>query len=100
MRAFAAALAQWRAAGHVAYDVRTPNDIATYYYSSTGVYLSNDPTILPGAAMPDSAKALLLASILLSVASGAAGLGVMGINHTVGELRDASAGLVTNSQGR
>ena len=99
---FAAARAQWAANGHAAYDVRTPNDIATFFFSTTnaGVYLSGSPIVLPGVALPDAAKTILLGSILAGAAAGPIGLAVMGLDHTMGALRDASTGLGLDDQGR
>lgn len=65
---YAAAMANWIVNGHIIQDVRTPNDIATFYYPNApyGDYLSNltgqPVTMLPGAVMPDFLKAVLLFS--------------------------------------
>lgn len=64
---YEAALAKYIADGHAVDDIRTPNDIATFYYSreSAGIYLSDktgqDVTMLPGAFMPAAIKTALLA---------------------------------------
>lgn len=95
------ALQKWLDDGHIVADVRTQNDIATYYYNNLykGFYLSASPTMLPGAAIPDPVKFSLLASTFTGSPAGLVGLGIMGSDHTMGNLRDASAGLGLDQEG-
>lgn len=90
---YEAALARYVAEGHTVQDIRTPNDIATYFYSrdSAGMYLSEQTdqaiTMLPGAYMPTAIKTLLLAGATPF------GLAALGIDHTMGALSSAQDGL-------
>jgi hypothetical protein len=58
-------IADYHAAGRVISDVRTPNDIATFFYQAPlwGPYLSQQTgqpiTYLPGAYLPEAAKTVL-----------------------------------------
>lgn len=91
---FAAALAAWRVNNRVE-DVRTPNDVATWYYSSIyrGTYLSENPTVLPGVPLSAEAKNAVLAIAAAAPPVGVLFLILTGSAHTVGALRDAATGL-------
>ncbi|MFJ4294387.1 hypothetical protein ACIP1U_32205, partial [Cupriavidus sp. NPDC089707] len=90
---YEAAMARYAAAGHNVQDIRTPNDIATFYYSrdSAGVYLSEQTdqpiTILPGTFMPEAFKTILLAGATPF------GLATFGMDHTMGALFAGQQGL-------
>ncbi|GAB6852808.1 hypothetical protein JCM10599A_66120 [Paraburkholderia kururiensis] len=86
-------IAAWQANGHVVSDVRTANDIATFFYQAPGwgPYLSQTTgqaiTYLPGAHLPDALKTVALTGLLpLS-------LPAFGLDHTMGSLFGASVGL-------
>jgi hypothetical protein len=86
-------ISAWQAAGHVVSDIRTPNDIATFFYQAPvwGPYLSQATgqsiTYLPGAYLPEALKTVALTGLLpLS-------LPAFGLDHTMGSLFAAQAGL-------
>jgi len=86
-------IAAWQAADHAVSDVRTPNDIATFFYQAPvwGPYLSQATgqqiTYLPGAYLPEALKTAALTGLLpLS-------LPAFGLDHTMGSLFAAQAGL-------
>lgn len=97
--AYRAAISAWQASGRSLDDVRTPNDIATWYYPNTfyGDYLSSKlgqgPTMLPGADIPDSLKTALL----LSGYGTAFSLAGFGMDHTMGSIIDTATGLGVDS---
>lgn len=90
---YEAALVRYAAAGHNVHDIRTPNDIATFYYGrdSTGVYLAEltdqQVTMLPGTFMPEAFKTILLAGATPF------GLATFGMDHTMGALFAGQQGL-------
>jgi hypothetical protein len=96
-----AALARYQASGRQVHDVRTPNDIATYAYEGVmqNQYLSRHigagPALLPGAAVPDLLKTVLIASKVGTLPATA----LMGRDHTMGALVDAQHGLSMGAQG-
>ncbi len=96
-----AALARLQASGRQVHDIRTPNDIATYAYEGVmqNQYLSRHvgpgPALLPGAAIPDLLKTVLLASRVGTLPAAA----LMGRDHTMGALVDAQHGLTMGRQG-
>lgn len=99
---FDAALEAYRASGRQVHDVRTPNDIATFYYDGVlqNQYLSRQtgqpPTMLPGAAMPDIVKAGMLLSKVGTLPAAA----LMGKDHTMGAAIDAQQGMGVGADGR
>ncbi|MBA4264501.1 MAG: hypothetical protein C0453_05420 [Comamonadaceae bacterium] len=96
-----AALARYQASGRQVHDIRTPNDIATYAYEGVmqNQYLSRHlgagPALLPGAAVPDLLKTVLMASKVGTLPATA----LMGRDHTMGALVDAQQGLSMSAQG-
>jgi hypothetical protein len=99
---YEAALARYRASGRQVHDVRTPNDIATYYYDHVGrnQYLSDHVppgvTMLPGSSLPLAVKSALLLSGSGTLVAGA----VMGQDHANKALFDAQSALSVGSNGR
>ena len=95
------ALALYKASHHTVHDVRTPNDIATYYYQDVwqNQYLSKltgkAPTQLPGPAVPDLLKTVLVASKAGTLPA----LALMGMDHTMGSLVQAQNGLSVRPDG-
>ncbi|PKO64400.1 MAG: hypothetical protein CVU22_24540 [Betaproteobacteria bacterium HGW-Betaproteobacteria-16] len=96
-----AALARYQASGRQVHDVRTPNDIATFAYEGVmqNQYLSHHagagPALLPGAAVPDLLKTVLMASQVGTLPATA----LMGRDHTMGALVDAQHGLSLGAHG-
>jgi len=96
-----AALARYQASGRQVHDIRTPNDIATYAYEGVmqNQYLSRHigagPALLPGAAVPDLLKTVLMASKVGTLPASA----LMGRDHTMGALVDAQHGLSMGAHG-
>ncbi|WP_434779163.1 hypothetical protein [Neisseria sp. Ec49-e6-T10] len=103
--AYEAKLAQYDASNHTINDVRTANDIASqsigynilpgskaHIFSSTdhSGYLSQNPTVLPGTPMPKALQIPLLVPMLMP----------MGLDHTMGSLRDATVNLSLNNNGQ
>ncbi|WP_234262908.1 hypothetical protein [Hydrogenophaga sp. NFH-34] len=99
---FDAAMARYQASGRQVHDVRTPNDIATFYYEGVlqNQYLSRQtgqaPTMLPGPAMPDLLKSALLLSKVGTLPAAA----LMGKDHMLGAAVDAQQGLGIGPDGR
>ncbi len=97
-----AALARYQASGRQVHDVRTPNDIATYNFEGVwqGQYLSRrmgqEPTILPGPAIPNFLKTAFMLSGSGTLVAGA----IMGQDHANQALFDAQQGLSVDVRGR
>lgn len=96
---YEAALARYTGAVH---DVRTPNDIATYHYEGVarsqylGRRTGQEPTVLPGPAIPTFLKTALVLSGEGTLVAGA----IMGADHPNQALFKAEAGLSVDAQGR
>lgn len=90
-----AAVAKWAAAGHQVQDIRTPNDIATWFYNNDawGSYLSDkigqSITMLPGTQMPSFMKF----AMMVSGYGTPMGLVALGEDHTMGAAIDSVVGL-------
>ncbi|WP_353396614.1 hypothetical protein [Hydrogenophaga sp. 5NK40-0174] len=99
---FDAALAAYKASDRKVHDVRTPNDIATYWYDGfhQQKYLSEltgqGHDMLPGARMPDFLKTVILLSGEGTLVGGA----IMGKDHTMGSIIRTSVGLGIDTEGR
>ena len=99
---YAAALARYRASGRQVHDVRTPNDIATYFYGGVrqDQYLSQHvppgPTMLPGSSLPTPLKTVLMASGSGTLVAGS----VMASDHANKALVDGQQGLSVGKDGR
>jgi hypothetical protein len=99
---YEAALARYQASGRQVHDVRTPNDIATYYYGGfrQDQYLSQHmppgPTMLPGPSLPNPLKTVLMASGSGTLVAGA----VMAGDHANKALVDGQQGLSIGKDGR
>ena len=99
---FEAALENYRASGRQVHDVRTPNDIATYAYHGVmrNAYLSErtgqPATMLPGSAVPDLLKTVLLISKVGTVPVAA----LMSKDHTLDAVVDAQQGMGIGVDGR
>ncbi|MFA5680783.1 MAG: hypothetical protein WC999_05550 [Hydrogenophaga sp.] len=99
---FEAALENYRASGRQVHDVRTPNDIATYAYHGVmrNAYLSErtgqPATMLPGSAVPDLLKTVLLFSEVGTLPVAA----LMSKDHTLDAVVDAQQGMGIGVDGR
>lgn len=99
---YEAALSRYQASGRQVHDVRTPNDIATYYYGGfrQDQYLSRHvppgPTMLPGSSLPDPLKTVLMVSGSATLVAGA----VMANDHANKALVDSQQGLSVDRNGR
>ena len=99
---YKAALARYQASDRQVHDVRTPNDIATYYYEGfrQDQYLSRHvppgPTMLPGPSLPAPIKTLVLVSGTGTLVAGT----VMANDHANKALVDGQQGLSIGKDGR
>lgn len=99
---YKAALARYQASDRQVHDVRTPNDIATFYYDEfrQDQYLSHHvppgPTMLPGSSLPATLKTVLMASGSATLVAGA----VMANDHANRALVDGQHGLSVDQKGR
>lgn len=99
---YEAALARYQANGRQVHDVRTPNDIATYFYGGVkqDQYLSQHvppgPTMLPGSSLPTPLKTVLMASGSATLVAGS----VMAADHANKALVDGQQGLSVDKNGR
>ncbi|MGM9426007.1 hypothetical protein [Hydrogenophaga sp. MI9] len=99
---YEAALARYQATHRQVHDVRTPNDIATYFYGGVkqDQYLSQHvppgPTMLPGSSLPTPLKTVLMASGSGTLVAGS----VMAADHANKALVDGQQGLSVDKNGR
>ncbi|MCE1242905.1 calcium-binding protein [Oryzomicrobium sp.] len=99
----------WIGGNHHVYDVRTPNDIATFFYPTfgRGKYLSTmsgqAPDMLPGVEIPMQMKLALGLSILAGNAGALVSLASLtfeALDHMMGTLRDAALNVGLDTNGR
>ena len=99
---YEAALTRYQASHRQVHDVRTPNDIATYFYGGLrqDQYLSQHvppgPTMLPGSSLPIPLKTVLMASGSGTLVAGS----VMASDHANKALIDGQQGLSVDHNGR